>query len=85
MKLPDLWHVQREIKKVSRNVDKACTICDVSLRSISMMVSKDRWTNISRNDVISSHSCSLNIGIDHDHVTHCIAGGNRSHHLPLLL
>ena len=38
-----------------------------------------------RNGVISFASCSLNVGVDHDHVTNNIVGGDKSHRLSSLL
>ena len=69
---------------VSRNTDKAFVICGMSLRTISKMASDDGWADTARNGVITFYSCLLNLGVDHDHLTNNIFGGNESYHLSSL-
>jgi hypothetical protein len=85
MKLPDIRHVQRETTKmVSQNMDKAFTICVVSMKSISVIAINSRWRDNGRKGVIISDSCSLNAGMNNDHVTNKIVGGNKIHRLSSL-
>ena len=85
MKLPHIRHVQRETEKmVSRNADKAFALCTVSMKAISEMANKDGWNDSARNGVISFDSCSLNAGVDHDHVTNTIVGGDESRRISSL-
>ena len=69
---------------VSRNVDKVFALCTVSMKAISEMANNDGWSDNARNGVISFDSCSLNIGIDHDHVTNAIVEGDKSRHISSL-
>ena len=86
MTLPDLRHIQcATAKMASHNADMAFVICVVLLRLISKMASDNGWTNNARNGVISFDSCLLNAGVDHDHVTNNIVGGDKSHRLLSLL
>ena len=78
-------HVQRETEKmVSRNVDKLFALCTVSMKVIIEMANNDGWSNNARNGVTSFYSCSLNIGIDHDHVSNTIVEGDKSRHISSL-
>ena len=85
MKLPHIRHVQRETEKmVSRNANKAFALCTVSMKAIGEMATKDGWNDNARNGVISFDSCSLNAGVDHDHVTNTIVGGDESRRISSL-
>ena len=64
--------------------DKAFARCIVTMASVGAMSNEDSWSKNARNGVIISYSCSLNAGMDHDHVTNNIIGGDESHHLSSL-
>ena len=79
MKLPDLRHGQLEAEKIiSCNANKAFAIWVVSLRSISKMASDDDGTVNAHNGMIILDSCSLNAGVDHDHMINNTVGSHSS-------
>ena len=82
MQLPDISYIYRKTNEmVSTTADRGYSINITTIKTISERAKKDNWSEHARNGVLAQDSCSLNAGIEHDHVSNRLIGGDETHKL----
>ena len=86
MQLPDISYIYRKTNElVSTTADRGYSLNLQTIRTMGARATKDEWSANARRGVLAQDSCSLSAGIEHDHVTNRLIGGDETHRLGNLL
>ena len=82
MQLPDISYIYRKTNElVSTTADRGYSLNLQTIRTMGERANKDQWSENARKGVLAQDSCSLSAGIEHDHVSNRLIGGDETHRL----